>query len=312
MKSLKITTAQIAKICNVSQGTVDRALNGRHGIKAETKQKILEVAKQYGYREHISTAPQKIVGQVGIIVFNLNNEYFSELITELEYILREEGLSAVVMMSHYDKQYEIECIRNLYNMGVNGIILCSVNNGAEFENYLKLFDMPVVTVGNKIKSLPFVGIDDFAAMQDMTKRVLSENPENIVYFSPALNYPDAFAQHLRYEGFLSVAGGKKYSVVTDLEAIKECYDEKTAIICSNDYYALQVYFKAKDVKIFGFDNIKALEKYKIPITSVDYPMCEIARETINIIKHNKKESVIVKHTITEGNVKKVRIAKTRE
>ena len=302
MKNLKITTAQIAKICNVSQGTVDRALNGRPDIKAETKQKIIEVARKYGYREHINTQSDKIVGQIGIIVFNLNNEYFSDLITELEYALREEGLSAVIMMSHYDKQYEIECIRNLYNMGVDGIVLCSVNSGTEFENYLSLFDIPVVAVGNMIKSIPYVGIDDFVAMSEMTKNALSENPESIIYFSPALNYPDAFAQRLRYEGFLSAVGNKKYSVVTDLEDIKDCYNKKTAIICSNDYYALQVYFKTKNVRIYGFDNIKALSKYKIPIDSVGYSMCEIAREAINIIKANKKENVIINHSIIRKNL----------
>ena len=55
----------------------------------------------------------------------------------MEYALRKAKLGATVMMTHYDKQYEIECIRNLYNMGVKGIVLCSVNNGTEFENYLK-------------------------------------------------------------------------------------------------------------------------------------------------------------------------------
>ncbi len=220
MKSLKITTSQIAKICNVSQGTVDRALNNRHGIKAETKQKILDVARQYGYREYVSTSADEIVGQIGVIVFNLNNEYFSDLITEAEYALRE-GLGTIVMMSHYDKQYEIECIRNLYNMGVKGIILCSVNSGAEFENYLNLFDIPIVAVGNRVKSLPYVGIDDFASMKEMTQKVLNDNPENIIYFSPSLNYPDATAQRLRYEGFLSAVGKAKYLVVTDIDGIKE-------------------------------------------------------------------------------------------
>ena len=53
MKNLCVSTNVIAKICNVSQGTVDRALNNRPGIRASTKQRILNVAKQYGYREHI-------------------------------------------------------------------------------------------------------------------------------------------------------------------------------------------------------------------------------------------------------------------
>ena len=69
------------------------------------------------------------------------------------------------MMSHFDSKYEIECIRNLYNMGCKGIILCSVNSGQEFENYLKLLDIPIVSVGNRIDFLPYVGIDDFDAMQ---------------------------------------------------------------------------------------------------------------------------------------------------
>ncbi len=126
MKHLKITTSELSKICGVSQGTVDRALNNRSDIRAETKKRIINIAKQYGYREYVdSNSENKIIGQVGIIVFNLNNEYFSKLITETELVLHKLGLSAVIMITHYDKQYEIECIRNMYNMGVQGIVLCS-------------------------------------------------------------------------------------------------------------------------------------------------------------------------------------------
>ena len=294
---ISISTADLARICNVSQGTVDRALNNRSDIKAETKQKILETARQYGYREHVQALPDKIIGQVGIIVFNLENSYFSELITETEYILREEGYGTTVMLSHYDQQYEIECIRNLYNMGVNGIVLCSVNNGIEFENYLKLFDIPIVAVGNRVASLPYVGIDDFAAMRDMTEAVILEEPEHIVYFSPALRYPNAFAQRSRYEGFISAVGNTEYSVVTSIDDIKEHYDKKTAILCSSDYYALKAYMKGSNARIYGFDNIKALEKYQISITSVGYSMAQIAREAVDIIKGSKKYSVFVGHYI---------------
>lgn len=299
MKSLEITTSQIAKICNVSQGTVDRALNNRPGIKAETKEKILRVAKKYGYREFVQAQACEIAGQIGVIVFNLNNEYFSELLTELEYTLREENLGMVMMMSHYDKDYEIECIRNLYNMGVKGIILCSVNNGTDFDNYLKLFDIPIVSVGNRVESIPYVGIDDFKAMREMSLEVLKEQPKNIVYFSPALNYSDAFAQRLRYEGFLSVVGDAEYSIVTNLDDIKLHYDEKTTVICSSDYYALKVYFKGCDAKIVGFDSISIIDKYKIAIDSVGYSMSDIARSAIDIIKNNGKDDIIVEHYIAK-------------
>ena len=299
MKHLKVTTQEIAKICKVSQGTVARALNNRPDIKAETKQKILEVAKKYGYRDYVSTYPDKISGQIGIIVFNLNNEYFSRLITEVEYALRPLGLGTLVMMSHYDKEYEIECIRNMYNMGVKGIILCSVNGGENFRNYLELFDMPIVAVGNRIDGIPYVGIDDFSAMKDMTEHVLKSNPKKIIYFSPALNYPDAYAQRQRYEGFLSAVGSKEYSVVTNINDIKESYDEPTTIVCSTDYYSLKAYFKSPKTTITGFDNIDAIDKYRIPITSVGYSMTEIARASVDLIQNLKKQDLIIKHYIYE-------------
>lgn len=300
MNSIKITTSQIARICNVSQGTVDRALNNRPDIKAETKQKILDVAKRYGYREEIDSGnAAKTNGQIGIIVFDLNNEYFTDLITEFEYAIRQEMLGTVVMMSHYDKQYEIDCIRNLYNMGVKAIIVCPVNSGAEFGNYLNLFDIPIVAVGNNPGGVPYVGIDDFAAMREQTAKIINENEGDIVYFSPALNYSDAYAQRKRYEGFLNAVGKREYSVVTDIADIKTRYDKPTTVICSNDYYALKVYFKGCNAKIVGFDNISIIDKYNIKIDSVGYSAAEIARETLNTIKSNKKTDTIIKHYMIE-------------
>lgn len=300
MNHLRITTAELAQICGVSQGTVDRALNNRTDINAKTKQRIINAAKQYGYREYVDSKTEiKTAGQIGIIVFNLNNEYFSKLITETELILRELGFSAVVMMTHYDKQYEIECIRNMYNMGVKGIILCSVNSGDEFKNYLNLFDIPIVAVGNNIGSVPYVGIDDFCAMRDMTEKQIAEGYTDLIYFSPALKYKDAYAQESRYEGFLNAVSDRKYSLVTDIDQIEECYNDKTAVICSTDYYALQVYFKAKNAKIVGFDNLDAIKKYKLNIDSVGYSVSEIARSAIDIIVGKKSGNFTVAYKIIE-------------
>lgn len=293
---MRITTEELAKICGVSQGTVDRALNNRPDIKKETKDKILSVAKLYGYRRPSNTA--KCKGQIGIIVFNLNNEYFSELIMNIEEILRSDGYGTIIMLTHYDKATEIECITSMYNMGAVGIVLCSVNGGAEFCEFLKLLDIPVVAVGNDIGGIPYVGIDDFAAMRDMTKKVVSDGYDNPIYFSPALKYDNAYAQIRRFEGFKSAAGAN-YAVATDLCDIPESPGDKTAVICSTDYYAFSVYAKNKNVKITGFDNLKAIEKYKMRIDSVGYSVSDIARAATDIILSGKRTGKITEHYLTE-------------
>lgn len=176
----------------------------------------------------------------------------------------------------------------------NGV---EVKVGDEFENYLDLFDIPIIAVGNNLSFLPYVGIDDFSAMGEITAKTIEEGYENIIYFSPALKYSDAYAQRCRYEGFLNAIGSRRYRVITDIDEIKSAYDEKTAIICSSDYYALKVYFKGCGAKIIGFDNIRALDNYNIPIDSVGYSTGEIAKEVIASIKENKTSDILIKHKI---------------
>lgn len=301
MKHLKITTEELAKICGVSQGTVDRALNDRADIKKETKEKILNVAKLYGYRKYISGSPNTYKGLIGIIVFDLNNEYFSELIMNIESIARSFDLGTIVMLTHYDKSSEIECIANMYNMGVKGIILCSVNGGDEFNEYLKMIDIPIVAVGNDIGGIPYVGIDDFAAMKDMTNKMLSKGYENVIYFSPALKYENAHAQIQRFKGFKEAVKDRHCKIVTDIDDIDESYNEKTVIICSNDYYAFSVYSKTKNTKITGFDNLKAIKKYKIAIDSVGYSVSDVAQTAVDIILSEKNVGKICKHYLTENS-----------
>ncbi len=46
----RVTIAEIAKKCNTSIGTVDRALNNRNGIHTGTKEFILQTAREMGYQ----------------------------------------------------------------------------------------------------------------------------------------------------------------------------------------------------------------------------------------------------------------------
>ena len=50
MEKHRVTLREIAKAANVSIGTVDRALNNRSGVNAESKRRVLQIADQLGYR----------------------------------------------------------------------------------------------------------------------------------------------------------------------------------------------------------------------------------------------------------------------
>ena len=49
MATSRIRIREIAKLANVSIGTVDRAFHGRKGIRDQTREKVLQIAKDLGY-----------------------------------------------------------------------------------------------------------------------------------------------------------------------------------------------------------------------------------------------------------------------
>lgn len=297
-KAPLITTARLAKICGVSQGTVDRALNGRGDINPETKQRILDTANKYGYRTSTHGVPEVI----GIIVFDLDNRYFSDLVTAIEAEGAKRGYTTAVLLSHRDKTREIECIETLYAMGVSGICLCPINKGEDFERFMLSLNMPVVTVGNRLSGVTYVGIDNFSAVGETVEHVAKKGYEKLLYVAPDIDYEgtNADAPHLRIEGFCARAQklSLEHQVIYGLEKVPDLCNN-TAVICSSDHYALSLMDKAKScgAGIMGFDNIKLLDRLNIPLDSVAYDTSSAATSVLEIISTGKAYTKIIDYKI---------------
>ena len=77
VSTISATIKDIALRCGVSEGTVDRALNGREGIKKETKEKILQAAKEMGYRpNHLASCLARGSSKtIGVVCAGLDNPF---------------------------------------------------------------------------------------------------------------------------------------------------------------------------------------------------------------------------------------------
>lgn len=304
----QITTTQLARICHVSQGTVDRALNDRKGVRPATREKILKAARKYGYVPPARKANGRF-GMIGIVLFDLYNEYFSRLLMCLEECAKRKGYLAVAMFSHNNPESEIDCLNRLAMMGVDGIVLCPLGQGAEYESYIGTLDIPVVTVGNRLENYPFIGICDRKAMYDSTRYVLSKAYDQIIYYSPPLSYRDRnlYAQTERYRGFSDAMEevNMPYSVVSDRRELSGLtFTGRTAIICSTDHHALEVYcmmspkYRISDeLGIIGFDDMHMLQYLDKELSSVGYDTERIAELAISEIVHKQCETQWVEYNI---------------
>ncbi|MBQ8880016.1 MAG: LacI family DNA-binding transcriptional regulator [Clostridia bacterium] len=293
----KITTTQIARICGVSQGTVDRALHNRDGINPKTKARILDIAKEYDYRPNIQLNDQANSMLIGVVLFDLYNEYFSKLAMSLVNEARKFGYSIIFQFSGKEEKNEKKALEYFDYIGVDGIVLFSVgSDNEEYKKYLYSLKKPIVLIGNRLFDLPFVGIDDEAAMYDLSRKI-AENAlsGDIVYFAPVLKKQlhSSNAQRMRLDGFVRAmtALRKSYRIATEIEELSNC----GGIICATDHYVLRALNHLgypKNAQIAGFDNVSVLKNVNVRILSVDYSTDKIARETINYILGRQYTSTV--------------------
>lgn len=214
MRRNGISTTRIAEICGVSQGTVDRALNNRKGISSKTKEKILAVAKEYGYRPNIHA--RCIAGGksmlIGVVVFDLNNQYFSDIVTSIQRHSSLKNYATVIMFTDKERRKEIECINRLYHMSVDGMVICPCGQGEEYENYLLSLGIPIVTIGNRLNRIPYIGIDNTLSMQETVEYVLDRGYQRLIYVKPDLQEKNASAQIERLDSFYQTCKKKKYGI----------------------------------------------------------------------------------------------------
>lgn len=284
----KITTTQLARIAGVSQGTVDRALHNRGDISEKTRERILEIAREYDYIPAVKGNEQANSMLIGVVLFDLYNEFFSKLAMSLVNAAKRAGYSVIFQFSEKNDKNERSALEYFDYIGVDGIVLFSTGSDTEeYKNYLRSIKKPIILVGNRLFDLPFIGIDDTEAMFEVTMRIAENiSSGDIVYYAPILKRElhSTNAQRLRLDGFTKAVTSlkKPHRIVTNIDEISSF----GGIVCSTDYYALQVLKHLgypKDIVISGFDNVSFLKNLHSKVLTVDYSTDSIAEECINYI-----------------------------
>ena len=136
---------------------MDRALHNREGINPQTRQRILAVARDYDYTPSVQTHEQTNSMLIGVVLYDLYNEFFSKLAMSLVNTARQAGYSIIFQFSGKDEKNERAALEYFDYIGVDGIILFSTGSDSEeYHNYLHSLKKPIVLIGNRMFDLPFM------------------------------------------------------------------------------------------------------------------------------------------------------------
>ena len=124
-----IGVREIARLANVSIGTVDRALNGRKEISEKTRKKVLRIAEKYGYQPNLSARALSAGGgniRIGVCVPRELHYFYDQLregIANEAQRLSQLGLELVYRPVESLADDESGVIRKLLDDGIKALIL---------------------------------------------------------------------------------------------------------------------------------------------------------------------------------------------
>ncbi len=108
---MSVTIKQIAEMCGVSRGTVDRVLNHRGRVSKETEKKVQEAIIELGYKPNTfgkALAMQKKVMRIGVILCSVGNEFYDDIIAGLRESERENSIYHIEVLYRYMKGYDVK------------------------------------------------------------------------------------------------------------------------------------------------------------------------------------------------------------
>ncbi len=156
-----MTIKQIADLCGVSRGTVDRVLNGRGKVKPETEERVLRTIRQLGYTKNIAgkaLTMKKTTPVIGVVVSSERNPFFDDVIEGFEKAekeLTDYGVTVTIKtMRGYDVQRQLELIAELEKAGVSALVIQPINDAriARKINDLGESGIPTITVNTDIEN----------------------------------------------------------------------------------------------------------------------------------------------------------------
>ena len=311
----KLTIVDIAKMAGVGTTTVSRYFNGGN-LKKETHERIKEIVDKYNYTPNTFAKALKSTDSkiIGVIVPCLHSYVSGNTLKYLDKELKDNNYETLIMNANFDENKQLEYIKKLARMNVDGIILLPTTMSKAYESTIKSIDVPVVMLGQEGEYTYSVEYNDFNAARDLTNYVLASGHKKIAYLG--VSEDDIAVGYYRKLGVIMTLekyGLKpKYILITNF-SMEEAYDivkeniqklkDDSCLICATDnlaYGAIKALEEeglnvGENYSVAAFGDYTSSALLKSPLTTIKFDLKDAAKQTVSMLLNViKKEETAMK------------------
>lgn len=277
--SRPITLRDIAREAGVSINTVSRALNGRPDVSEATRTLVMAVAERLDYRPNqlARGLRQQRTATIGVVVADLANPFFAEVVEGIERTTYHEGYSIILANTEENQDREQQAVRTLVERQVDGILIAPTQSSDDAIRYLMQRQVPFVLLARFFEGLdvPAVINDDREGARLAVRHLVQRGHKDILYLNGPPYNSSARLRLSGYRDALEEAGipfRPSLVISTDARstggyaAIRQALAgglEFTAAFCFSDYVsfgAIRALRQSglaipRDVAVMGYDDI---------------------------------------------------------
>lgn len=294
----------VARLAGVSYQTVSRVLNDSPSIRASTKQRVLDVINEVGYRPN--QAARALVTSrsrtIGVLTAQSAHYGPTTSVNAIELAAREAGyrLSTTSITTNDYTSIKLS-LDYLLSQSVEAIVVLAPQVRV-FEAIEELsINVPFVTLESTGRDTRHsVSVDQVAGARMATRHLIDLGHTEIVHLSGPKDWIEADA---RMQGFLEELDAADlrtrapilgdwtahFGYYAGLEMLR--FRDFTGVFCGNDQMALGFEHACRDmgldvpgdISIVGFDDIPEAAHFSPPLTTVRQNFAELGRRAVALL-----------------------------
>lgn len=337
----------VAKLSGVSTATVSRVLNGsQHNVSEALKKRVMDAMEELDYTPNLIGRQLKTKrgGDIAIVVQNLSNPFYPEIIRGVESKLRMQNeYNLAIYNSYGSKERELQFLKSLPQRNTRGLMLSTCTYGIKSAPIIKCVNnlrdsgVKIVMYDQELE-----GVDSSSVLFDMRqagrlavehfcelghKRIAIANSpltrhSRITLFDSfryelamcGLELPEEYYTEALPEEDYS---GVNYSFDNGryvAEELLKLDNPPTAIFATNDLIAYGIIRTlqerkikiGKEISVIGFNDLFYSSMTWPPLTTIRQPLFEMGQEAFRLLNNemNNETAPVGKFYLSVNMVKR--------